>query len=59
MKKATIEILHEGETVLGSRTAGQYMVRYYEDGVEQAGEFCQIKEAAEVKAREWENQTEK
>ena len=54
MKTSTIEVLEEGELVLGSRTSGQYMVRYYEDGVEQAGEFCRYKEAAEVKAREWE-----
>ena len=56
MKTATIEILEEGERIFGSRTAGQYMVRFYEDGVEQAGTFCQIKEDAEVKARNWENQ---
>ena len=55
MRTSTIEVLEEGELVLGSRTSGQYMVRFYEDGVEQAGEFCQIKETAEVKAREWEN----
>ena len=30
MKKATIEILHEGETVLGYRTAGEYFVREYQ-----------------------------
>ena len=29
MKKATIEILHEGETIFGSRTAGEYFVREY------------------------------
>ena len=39
MKKATIEILHEGETVLGSRTAGEYFVREYEDGEEMSGSF--------------------
>ena len=32
MKKATIEILHEGETILGSRTNGPYFVQEYEDG---------------------------
>mgnify|MGYP001243460339 CR=1 FL=1 len=55
MRTAKIEVLEEGELVFGSRTSGQYMVRYYEDGVEQAGEFCKYKEAAEVKARKWEN----
>ena len=39
MKKATIEILHEGETVLGSRTNGQYFVREYENGEEMSGSF--------------------
>ena len=39
MKKATIEILHESETVLGSRTNGQYFVREYEDGEERSGSF--------------------
>lgn len=32
MKKATIEILHEDETILGSRTNGPYFVQEYEDG---------------------------
>ncbi len=39
MKKATIEILHEDETVLGTKTSGQYMVREYEDEVEMGGSF--------------------
>ncbi len=39
MKKATIEILHEDETVLGSRTNGQYFVREYENGEEMSGSF--------------------
>ena len=32
MKKATIEILNEDETILGSRTNGPYFVQEYEDG---------------------------
>ena len=32
MKKATIVILHEGETIFGSRTNGPYFVQEYEDG---------------------------
>ena len=39
MKKATIEILEEGETIFGSRTGGNYMVREYEDGEEMGGSF--------------------
>ena len=57
MKKATIEILHEGETVLGSRTNGQYLVREYEDGEEMSGSFYKTLEEAEAHVREY--QTEK
>ena len=39
MKKATIEILHEDESILDSKTSGQYMVREYEDGEEMSGSF--------------------
>ena len=39
MKKATIEILHEDETVVGSPTNGQYFVREYENGEERSGSF--------------------
>ena len=39
MRKATIEILHEDEFILGSKTSGQYMVREYEDEVEMGGSF--------------------
>ena len=39
MKNATIEILHEDESVLGTKTSGQYMVREYEDGEEMSGSF--------------------
>ena len=39
MKKATIEILHEDESVLVAKTSGQYMVREYEDGEEMSGSF--------------------
>ena len=56
MKTATIEVLEENERVLGSKTTGQYMIRYYEDGVVIGGSFSRIKRAAEVKARDWEEQ---
>ena len=39
MKKAVIEILYDGEAVLGSQTAGKYMVREYEDDLEMGGGF--------------------
>ena len=39
MKKATIEILQEDETILGSPTNGQYFVREFENGEEMSGSF--------------------
>ena len=42
-KTATIEILEEGETVLGSPTNGRYMVREFEDGEEMGGSFFKTK----------------
>ena len=39
MIKASFEILHEDETVLGSPTNGQYFVREYENGEEMSGSF--------------------
>jgi len=39
MKRATIEILNEGELILDSKTAGQYMVREFENEVEIGGMF--------------------
>ena len=53
MKTATIEILNEGETIFGSRTAGQYFVRRYEDGEEMGGGFFKTIEEAETDVREY------
>ena len=55
MRTATIEILHEGETVFGSRTAGNYFVREYEDGEEMGGGFFKTITAAEARVREYQN----
>ena len=53
MKTATIEILEEGETIFGSRTGGEYMVREYEEGEEMGGSFYKTLEEAEVHVREF------
>ncbi len=53
MKKATIEILEEGETIFGSRTNGDYFVRRYEDGEEMGGGFFKTMEEAETEVREY------
>ena len=53
MKKATIEILHEGETIFGSPTAGKYFVRRYENDVEMGGGFFKTKKEALQHAREY------
>ena len=55
MRTATIEILNEGETVFGSRTAGQYFVRDYEDGEEMGGGFFKSITEAEARVREYQN----
>ena len=59
MKKATIEILEEGEKIFGSRTSGEYMVRRFEDGIEMGGEFHYTLTEAGAAVRKWENQKEK
>ena len=46
MKSATIEVLEEGEVVLGSPTIGRYQVREYVDNEEVGGQFFKtMKEA--------------
>ena len=53
MKTATIEILEKGETIFGSRTGGEYMVREYEEGEEMGGGFFKTIEEAETSVREY------
>jgi len=54
-RTSTIEILGQNETVLGSPTSGQYMVRKYEDGIEMGGEFHSSIAQAGVACEKWEN----
>ena len=58
MRTATVEILEEGEKVLGSRTSGEYMVRRFEDGIEMGGEFHYTLTEAGAAVRKWENEIE-
>ena len=53
MRTATIEILNEGETIFGSRTGGDYMVREYEEGEEMGGSFFKTMKEAEARVREY------
>ena len=53
MKTATIEILEPGETIFGSRTAGEYFVRRYEDEEEMGGGFFNTMEEAETNVKEY------
>ena len=53
MQTATIEILEKGETIFGSRTAGEYFVREYEDNEEMGGGFFNTMEEAEARVREY------
>ena len=58
MKKAVIEILYDGEVVLGSQAAGKYMVREYEDDLEMGGSFYKTIEEAEARVNEYQNEME-
>ena len=53
MKKATIEVLEEGELIFGSPTVGKYFVRRYEDGEEMGGGFFKTKKEALTHVREY------
>ena len=53
MKKATIEVLEEGELIFGSPTVGKYFVRRYEDGKEMGGGFFKTKKEGTTHAREY------
>ena len=53
MKKATIEVLEEGELIFGSPTAGKYFVRRYEDETEMGGGVFKTKKEAETHVREY------
>ena len=53
MKKATIEVLEDGELIFGSPTAGKYFVRRYEDEEEMGGGFFKTKKEAETHVREY------
>ena len=58
-RTATIEILNEGEKILGSPTYGSYMVRDYdEDGEEMGGSFYETMEEAESHVREYQQKGE-
>ena len=53
MKKATIEVLEEGELIFGSPTVGKYFVRRYEYGEEMGGGFFKTKKEAVTHVREY------
>ena len=55
MKKATIEILHEGETIFGSRTNGPYFVQEYEDGEVMGASFHKYLPDAVSHVREYQD----
>jgi hypothetical protein len=48
MKTATLEVLNEGELIFGTRTAGSYFVREYEDNIEMGGAFFKTEEEAKT-----------
>ena len=48
MRTTTLEELNEGELIFGSRTAGKWFVREYEDDVEMGGSFFKTEEEAKA-----------
>ena len=46
MKRATIEVLNDGEKVFGSNTTGNYFVREYENDQEMGGSFFKTRDEA-------------
>ena len=48
MKTTTLEVLNEGELIFGTRTAGSYFVREYEDNIEMGGSFFKTEEEAKT-----------
>jgi len=58
MRKATIEVLEEGELIFGSPTTGKWFVRRYENGEEMGGGFFKTKKEALLHAKEYRNLTD-
>ena len=56
MKRATIEVLDEGEKIFGSKTRGEFFVRQYEDDLEMTGSFYQTIEEALDQVREYQKE---
>ena len=48
MRSSTLEVLNEGELIFGTRTAGSYFVREYEDNIEMSGSFVKTEEEAKT-----------
>ncbi len=47
MKRATLEILQDGEQVFGSNTQGKYFVQEFEDDQPRGGQFFKTIQEAE------------
>jgi len=47
MKRATLEILQDGEQVFGSNTQGKYFVQEFEDDEPRGGQFFKTIQEAE------------
>ena len=54
-RRATLEILQDGDTVLGSPTGGRYWVKEFENDVPRGGSFFKRIEEAERYMVEYEN----
>ena len=55
MKRATLEILQDGEKIFGSNTQGKYFVQEFEDEQPRGGSFFKTIQEAEKHMVEYEN----
>ena len=53
-KRATLEILDQGEKIFGSNTTGKYFVQEFEDDVPRGGQFFKTIQEAEKHMVEYE-----
>ena len=55
MKRATLEILQDGEKIFGSNTGGKYFVQEFEDEQPRGGSFFKTIQEAEKHMVEYES----
>ena len=55
IRRATLEILQDGETIFGSQTGGKYFVQEFENEQPKGGSFFNTIEEAETHVLKYQN----